>query len=121
MMPGSRSYDLMNQRTQKRTYAVLEILAIAGFIFGFFYDIFILTVIAGILLIIDDILEVLSGRLNPLFPIIFAVILGYFIKPWYFGVIWSVVAFKVLNIPKDIQVILNPEKYKSIKELEEQL
>lgn len=110
----------MNPQTQKRLYSVLEILAIIGFILGFFYDVYLLATIAGLLLVIDDILEILSGRLNPFFSIVFALILGFIIEPWYLGVIWSVVVFRILNIPKDIQVIVNPQRHKSLKEVEKE-
>lgn len=104
---------------QKRIYSSLELLSLLLFIFAFFSSISWLAILTGLFLIIDDILGMLNGQLNPLFPIAFAILLAFIIHPWYMGVFWSVAAFKLLNVPKDISVILRPEKHESIKEFED--
>lgn len=56
-------------------------------------------------MVVDDILEVYVGVLNPLFPIILAVLLASIISPWYVGIFWSQAVFHVLGIPTAIRKI----------------
>lgn len=106
---------------QKRVYAILSLFALIAFVLGFFASVTWLTILGGLLLVFDEVMEIFSGMLNPTFPIIFAILLALIINPWYIGVFWSITAFKTLNIPTYLSVILRPEKHKSIKEIEDDL
>lgn len=84
-----------------RFQGLLE-LSVIIFLVGFFIGSPIITIVGGILMVINDILEVYVGALNPLFPIILAVILASIISPWYVGIFWSQAVFHVLGIPTAI-------------------
>jgi hypothetical protein len=50
------------------------------------------------------------GILNPLFPIVFAIVLAMMIDPWYVGIFWSLACFKFLGIPGALVKIFAPHK-----------
>jgi len=109
----------MKSLTGKRLYALLELLSLTAFLVGFFGNISWLSILGGTFLLFDDVMSMLSGVLNPLFPFVLSVLLAISIDPWYMGVFWSAAAFKILNIPTNISVILRPERYPSLGEVED--
>lgn len=89
---------------------LFELVGLGGFLAGYFGDIWWLMVLGGCLVVLDDIVEVLMGVLNPLFPIALAVILALILTPWYVGVFWASAAFKVLNIPTSLRKVFTPSR-----------
>jgi membrane-bound ClpP family serine protease len=86
------------------------LIGIIGFFYGYFIGIKWLMMLGGIILIIEDILSVASGGLNPIFPIMFAIVLSFLFTPWYVGVFWSIAVFAVFDIPTAIYKIFNAGK-----------
>lgn len=60
------------------------------------------------MVVLDDVIEIAMGVLNPLFPVGFAVILAFAISPWYMGIFWASVVFKVLGIPQALIKVFMP-------------
>ena len=63
-------------------------------------------------MLIDDFIEMNIGVLNPLAPIMLAM-LGVFIAvyidmQWYIGLFWSTAVFKILGIPTSFIKIFTP-------------
>lgn len=93
----------MSNQAIVRFFAGAELFALLAFIAGYFADLYLLMLIGGILLVIQDIFSMVQGILNPIFPIILAIVLAMVFTPWYVGVFWSVAASTILNIPTDIR------------------
>lgn len=92
------------------TQGLVELLGLGAFLAGYFADIWWLMMAGGILVVLDDILEMAMGILNPLFPLLLAVALAVVLAPWYVGVFWASAAFKVLGIPTSLLKVAAPEK-----------
>jgi hypothetical protein len=88
---------------------LFELFGALGFIYGYFFNVQWLMVIGGIAVVVDDIIEMILGILNPLFPAILAVILAIVFSPWYVGVFWSSTAFKILGIPSSLLKVFKPK------------
>ena len=89
---------------------LFELVGLASFLIGYLGDIWWLMVVGGCLVVLDDIIEVSMGILNPLFPILLASILAIVFTPWYMGVFWASAAFKVLGIPTALKKVLTPKQ-----------
>lgn len=81
-----------------RIQGLLE-LSVILFLMGIFTGTGSLVVAGGIIMLINDVIAMGLGALNPLFPIILAIALGVIIQPWYVGVFWSLAVFHVLDLP----------------------
>lgn len=102
----------MNDKTTDtviRIQGLLE-LSVLLFLLGILVNVPALVIIGGILMIIDDLLGMFTGALNPLFPIVFAIILAFIIKPWYLGVFWSTAIFSVIGLPTAFRKIFKGSK-----------
>jgi len=89
---------------------LFEIIGLCTFLFGYFGELKWLMIIGGILVVLDDVIEIFMGILNPLFPVIFAIALAIILTPWYVGVFWASASFKVLGIPTSFIKIFAPQK-----------
>lgn len=89
---------------------ILGLISVILFLFGYFFDYQVVMIIGGLLLLLDDFLDFFAGALNPLFLVIFAVLLASLITPWYVGVFWSAAVFRVFDIPTNILKIINSGK-----------
>lgn len=67
-----------------------------------------LWIAGGLLMAARDVFEVWWGLLKPQFPILLAIIVAIFVKPWYLGVFWSLFVFHVLDIPGATVKVLAP-------------
>jgi len=90
---------------------IFELVGLGGFLFGYFADIWWLLVLGGCLVVLDDVIEIGMGILNPLFPVLLAIVLAIFFTPWYVGVLWASAAFKVLNIPTSLRKVITPRRF----------
>jgi hypothetical protein len=90
---------------------LLELSGLAGFLIGYFGGVWWLMVLGGCLIVLDDIIEILMGILNPLFPIALVIVLAIFLNPWYVGVFWASAAFKVLGIPTALRKLFTPKRF----------
>lgn len=90
---------------------LFELTGLAAFLTGFFIDLGWLTVTGGILVLLDDLIDMGMGVLNPVFPVLLAVVLAIIFTPWYVGVFWASAAFKVFNIPISLKKVFAPEKF----------
>lgn len=77
------------------------------FLVGIFLRIEPIWFFSGIVLIINDLLAILVGELNPIFPIFSAIIAAIFINPWYLGVFWASEIFSVLSVPTSFLLIFS--------------
>lgn len=89
---------------------LFEIVGLGSFLYGYFSGVNWLMVVGGCLVIVDDLIEMFLGILNPLFPVIVAVVLAIIFKPWYVGVFWGSAAFKILGMPGMITKLITPHK-----------
>ena len=85
-----------------------ELAGLGAFLAGFFFDLGWVMVLGGVAIIVDDLVEMAMGVLNPLFPVILAVVLAVLVTPWYVGVFWSSAAFKVFGIPGSLTKVFSP-------------
>lgn len=90
---------------------VFEIVGFGGFIIGYFMAIPWLMIVAGCLVILDDIIQIAMHILNPLFPVLLAIGLAIVFTPWYVGVFWASAVFKVLGIPASLMKIFRPRRF----------
>ena len=91
-----------------RVKGVVELGGLVLFVGGYFTGISQLTVVGGLVLVVNDIADVFMGILNPIFPVILAIALAIFLHPWYIGVFWASAVNNALNIPTNIIRIFNP-------------
>lgn len=91
---------------------LFELIGLGSFIVGYFIGLKWLMLFGGILVVLDDVIEIFMGILNPLFPAILAIVLAIIVTPWYVGVFWASAAFKVLGIPTSFIKIFAPQKIK---------
>ena len=89
-------------------WGLVELLGVSAFLAGFFLDITWLMVAGGCLSVLDDIVQIALGVLNPGLPIVAGVALAYIFTPWYVGVFWSSAGLKVMNIPTALMKIFTP-------------
>jgi len=89
---------------------LFELLGLGGFIAGYFADIWWLMILGGSLVILDDVIEIAMGILNPIFPVLLAIALAIVISPWYVGIFWASAAFKVLGIPTSVRKVFMPSR-----------
>jgi hypothetical protein len=87
---------------------LFELVGLGGFITGYFAGIWWLLMLGGCLVVLDDVIEISIGVLNPIFPVLLAIALAIVISPWYVGIFWASAAFKVLNIPIIIRKVFTP-------------
>ena len=90
---------------------LFELVGLCSFFVGYFADIWWLMIVGGCLVILDDVIEISMGILNPLFPVIFAIVLAILFTPWYVGVFWASSAFKVLGIPTSLRKVFTPRRF----------
>jgi hypothetical protein len=90
---------------------LFELVGLGGFLVGYFTEIWWLMLVGGCFVVLDDVIEIGMGILNPLFPVGLAVVLAVFITPWYVGVFWASAAFKVLGIPTSLKKLFTPHRY----------
>lgn len=69
-----------------------------------------LMVVGGVFMALGDVIDMYSGVLKPVTPIIAAIILGGIIKPWYLGVFWSMAIFHVWDLPSSFMKVVMGEK-----------
>lgn len=89
---------------------LFELIGLGAFLTGFFLEIGWLMVTGGILIVLDDVIEIATGILNPMFPVVLAVVLAIIVTPWYVGIFWASSGFKVLNIPTALIKVITPKK-----------
>ena len=89
---------------------LFELVGLGGFLAGYFADIWWFMVLGGCLVVLDDVIEIAMGVLNPIFPVLLAIALAIVISPWYVGVFWASAAFKVLGIPTSIRKVFTPRR-----------
>ena len=90
---------------------LFELVGLGGFLFGYFADIWWLLLLGGCLIVLDDIIEIGLDILNPLFPLLLAIILAFIFTPWYVGVFWASAGFKVLGIPTSLRKVIAPRRF----------
>ena len=90
---------------------LVELLGLSAFLAGFFLNIGSLMILGGGLVVLDDIVEMVLGVLNPLFPVVLAGVLAVVFTPWYVGVFWASAAFKVLGVPTAFVKIFSPGRF----------
>lgn len=92
-----------------RFLAAYNVVSLIAFVVGYFAHIHWLLILGGTLLVLDDIMEMITGMLNPLFPIIAAIIVAILFQPWYIGVFWSIVPFKIVSLPRSIKALISTD------------
>lgn len=89
---------------------LFELIGLIGFLSGYFLDIWWLMIVGGVLVLLDDFVEIAMRILNPIFPVLLAIVLAFIFTPWYVGIFWASSAFKVLGIPSSLKKIFAPKK-----------
>lgn len=90
---------------------LFELLGLTGFLAGYFLHLGWVMVAGGILVVLDDIIEIALGALNPVSPVLLAIVLAVILTPWYVGIFWASAAFKVLNIPTSFRKVYAPSRF----------
>lgn len=89
---------------------LFELVGLSAFLLGYFIGIEWLIILGGIMVVLDDVIEIFMGILNPIFPIILAIILAIIFSPWYIGIFWASSVFKIIGIPTYLIKIFTPQK-----------
>lgn len=89
---------------------LFELVGLSAFLLGYFIGIEWLMIFGGIMVVLDDVIEIFMGILNPIFPVILAIFLAIIFSPWYIGIFWASTVFKILGIPTDLIKIFTPQK-----------
>ncbi len=92
---------------------LVEVIGPIGFVTAYVLDSPLAMVVCGLICVIDDVIEILQGLLNPLFPIFFAVVLAAILTPWYVGVFWASAGVKLLGVPGALRKIAAPRRHLS--------
>ena len=90
---------------------LFELLSLGGFVAGYFFDLGWLMIVGGILIVLGDVADMAMGVLNPLSPIVLAIIGVLLLTPWYLGVFSASAIFHVLNIPTSLKKVYAPRKF----------
>lgn len=90
---------------------LFELIGLAGFLAGYFLHLGWVMVAGGSLVVLDDIIQIAMGVLNPVFPVLLAIVLAIILTPWYVGIFWASAAFKVLNIPTSFRKVYAPSRF----------
>lgn len=93
-----------------RFQGVFELFGISAFLGGYFGGVWWLMLAGGAALVLDDVVEIAMGILNPLFPILLALVLVVVLDPWYVGIFWASAVFKIFNIPTALLKVFAPER-----------
>ena len=89
----------------------LELFGLLGFLTGFFSDVWWLVIAGGCLVVVDDVIEIGLGILNPTVPVLLAIFLAVVMTPWYLGVFWASAVFKILNVPAALMKMFAPRAF----------
>lgn len=100
-------------------FGIFELGSLGAFLIGYFANLPMAMIVGGCLVVLNDILSIALGVLNPLFPLILAAILAYIMDPWYVGVFWASAAFAVLNIPQNLLRVVSPRSMAPVRNLRE--
>ncbi|OGJ37429.1 MAG: hypothetical protein A2383_02425 [Candidatus Pacebacteria bacterium RIFOXYB1_FULL_39_46] len=89
----------------------------------FFYGVYAgneaIWILGGVLMLIDDVIAMALGVLNPIAPIMLAIIFAIFIQPWYLALFWSIAVFAVLGIPGAfVKLFMTPKVESSEKTID---
>jgi len=101
-----------------RIQGLVEFSGVGLFFVGLFVGEPIVSVIGGLIMVLDDLFEMAMGILNPLFPVLFATVLATLIDPWYMGIFWSLAVFHVLGIPTSLIKIFRTKRWITSKNIE---
>lgn len=93
-----------------RFQGVFELVGLGCFLYGYFADVASVMFVGGVLVVLDDVIQILTGVLNPIVPLMLTIVLGIAFTPWYVGVFWASAAFKVLGIPGSFLKIFAPRQ-----------
>lgn len=91
---------------------LLLLILVSLFLISFFMKITWLMILSGILIVIYDIFDILTGLLHPLLPIILAIVLVVLINPWYIGLFWASAIWHILGLPWYVKDLITTLKEK---------
>lgn len=91
-----------------RIHSAVSLLATVAFFVGAALRSPALWGFGAVVLIVDDVISILSGVLNPMFPVVKAVVLGALVHPVLLGLGWSVAPFALLNIRHHLRIFARP-------------
>jgi len=60
------------------------------------------------MLIIDNLMTIIFRLINPVYPLLLAVLLSLFFTPWYIGVFMACAVFTLFGIPNSFMKIWDP-------------
>ena len=90
---------------------LVELIGLSAFLAGYFLDVQLLLLTGGVLILLDDFVEMGMGVLNPVFPVFLAIVLAVIFTPWYVGIFWGSAAFKAVGIPTSLMKVLAPKRF----------
>lgn len=91
-----------------RVQGAFELFGIVGFLIGFFGHIPALMIAAGLTMVLDDLYQIHSGILSPIFPALATIFFVVVLEPWYVGVLWAAAMLRPLNIPTSLLKLFSP-------------
>lgn len=90
---------------------LFELAGLGCFLVGYFGGVTWLMIVGGLMVVLDDAVQIMWGILKPQFPVVLAVALAILVRPWYVGVFWASAAFKILGIPRNLVMIFAPHRF----------
>jgi hypothetical protein len=98
----------MNQNLVLRIQGVFELSSLLFFFTGYYTEILWLMFLGGAMLIIDNLMTIIFRLINPVYPLLLAVLLSLFFTPWYIGVFMACAVFTLFGIPNSFMKIWDP-------------
>lgn len=100
----------MNPKYIIKLQGGIGLLSLTLFLYGYFSGNGVSMIIGGTILVLEDIIAIRMKVLNPLFPILFAIVLSLIFHPWYVGLFWSIAVLSLFNIPTDFMKLFMTDK-----------
>ena len=98
----------MRQNIVLRLQGAFELSSLVVFFAGYYTEILWLMFLGAAMLIMDNLMTIMFGLINPIYLIILAVLLSIFFTPWYIGVFLACAVFTLLVINNSFMKIWNP-------------
>ncbi len=99
----------MNQRIVLRIQGFFEISSLLLFFTGYYTEILWLMFLGAAMLVIDNLMTIMFRLINPVYPLLLAVVLSLFFTPWYIGVFMACAIFTLLGIHNSFMKIWDPD------------
>lgn len=100
----------MNQSLVLRIQGFFEISSLILFFTGYYTEILLLMFLGAAMLVVDNLMTIMFRLINPVYPLLLAVLLSLFFTPWYIGIFMACAIFTLLGIHNSFLKIWDPAR-----------